>query len=163
MKARLIGLFKAVGAFFTTLFSPPTTVASYSKSGQAILNGWPNSPEERLIEFARDINKASNQPVRLGMYCFSGAHEGEVLTFRKPQEELGVDVFSTQVLTPSDRENKFRFRLLLNGSITLTSEPGSVFKVNQMETLESKLFDYDEIEIAGNRCLVLDLSEGGRV
>ncbi|MCB0418132.1 MAG: hypothetical protein H6617_11970 [Bdellovibrionaceae bacterium] len=151
-------LLKASGVFVKELLRPKDRVAGYSPNGHTLLEGWEEAPEERILARCQQQQKLRRaQPRRLALYCFDGAHQGEILFAGKSFETLGRAKSSSLVMTPVQNEDFRSYQLMINGVRTLIAEPGTVFKLNGHEEQQGELFDYDEVELLGNRFLALQV------
>ncbi|MEZ4749445.1 MAG: hypothetical protein R3B54_02105 [Bdellovibrionota bacterium] len=151
-------ILKASGAFMKELVRPKDRVAGYSPNGHSLLDGWEEAPEERILAKCQQLQKKRRaQQRRIALYCFEGAHQGEILFAGKSFETLGRAKNSSLVLTPVQSEDFRSYQLMINGVRTLIAEPGTVFKLNGHEEQQGELFDYDEVELLGNRFLALQV------
>ena len=154
---KMVHIIKAVGVFFKTLFQPFVPVASFSENGHGIVVGWEDSPEEGHIERSMAIRELPEGTARLGLYCVEGPHVGELFFLRRKRETIGKSLNHTVVLTPRAGAESRTYTVLVNGEVSLLAETGRFFRLNGTEHCKSDLYDYDEIELLGNRFLVLDL------
>lgn len=157
--------FRACAAFFRTLFAPKMPIKKYSPNGHPILEGWTHSPEEKIIEKAIDARNFQKGRARLALYCYMGPHKGELLILDRNLETFGRDASNSKVITSDALEETTQYTIFQNGVSKLIAPSGQFFKVNGIEEQRSNLYDFDEIELLGNRFLALALespAEGGR-
>lgn len=148
---------KACLAFVGALFGRRQRAAQFSPNGHAVLEGWDKSPDEEILQGLNALkNRRVNHP-RLFLYGISGPHQGEVFALGRGRERLSKDMEATVVLTPATR-GEGAYQMLINGHITLTSDAGSYFRLNGREEESSEVYDYDEIDLMGNRFLMLEVN-----
>lgn len=156
---RISHFMSASGAFLKTLVKPSENSSGFSVNGHTILEGWNGAPEEQLIARCKQLQaKKAKQSRRIALYCFQGSHEGEVLFLGRSFETIGRGTHNSLVLTPIEGEEARRYQMMINGVRTLIAETGTVFKLNGLEEQQAELFDYDELEILGNKFIVLDVN-----
>jgi hypothetical protein len=164
MIRRVCVFMKALGAFLTTLVGAQDQVVAVSQNGHSKLKGWDRCLDE---EIAQKVSKGkeTKEPF-LGLFCYEGPHEGNLLMLAEGRESLGADSANSVVITPRTGFKQATFQLQsdrIAGSklVAKSLEPSGMFRVNGREESQCVLFDYDEIEVLGNRFLVLDLNLRG--
>jgi hypothetical protein len=144
--------------FLKMLVRARTKTTGQSVNGHDVCVGWPHSPDEDVVKLAVDLRATVPTVPRVALYCFSGPHAGELFCLSQRAERLASDTGASVVLTPSaGMPADASFRLLINGSLTLSSETTFPFRLNGAEEQKAEIYDYDELELVGNRCLVLVL------
>jgi hypothetical protein len=126
-----------------------------SPNGHEVLEGWAYSPDEKIIALAEAKVQSRLGAGNSALYCFEGKHKGELFLLKASSERLGCDVGASLILTPSNDAAGGSFRMLTKGKLTLTSETAVPFLLNGREEHRSELFDYDEVEMLGNRFVVM--------
>lgn len=152
---RVGAFFGGTQAFFTGLFRRTSKTKGRSGHGHLIMDGWTAVPEEKIIRGQEIATQKGRKPARVALYGIHGPHAGECFALGKSVELLGREADCSVVLTPLDATQGGRCRLFINGVVRMLAETGSYFKINNVETEQAELFDYDEIECLGNRFLVL--------
>ena len=150
---------KALYGYFKTLVRPSFPIQGRSLHGHTVLAGWQDAPEEKLILSATQLKNQKHREIKLACFCYEGPHAGELIFLGKEMETLGKDSANSIVLTPSDRENQSTYKLMLNDMPLLMTEKGDLFKLNGRTSQKAELFDFDELEILGNKLLVLSLDK----
>jgi hypothetical protein len=161
MRVRLIVFGRAIAAMGKTFFQRKSPVTGYSSNGFGILRGWGHAPEEDYIELAKREWEQRQIFPRLALYGIDGPHRGELIPLPRASELIGTDTDATTVITPRGLLRE-RFRLVQGDEPRLIAETGQIFTLNGREQTESQLIDYDELEILGNKFLVLTMPLEGR-
>jgi hypothetical protein len=162
MLRKLFIFAKALGAFVKALVKPHEAVVSFSSHGHSTLKGWERCPEEDVAVGIATV-RVHEKP-RLALYGYEGPHAGELLPVRAGREFLGPEVGNSVVVTPGTGAAHANFMVDADEQITLSaqsSERGMNFRLNGREGEECALFDYDELELLGNKFVVLDLNLRG--
>lgn len=154
MKA--IQYMKAAGSFCSSLFSRPERTVGQSALGLPLLEGWDQAPEDMWMQSAKKSQRHSGVP-RYALYCFSGSHSGEVFFLTQQSTFLGLGAESGIVLTSNDTRDSSAFKIELQPHPRVVAEHGYKFLLNSRQTSEAEIYDYDEVELLGNRFLVMDL------
>jgi hypothetical protein len=114
------------------------------------------SAEKLWLSHLQGTRSAMGCP-RFALFCFQGAHEGEVFFLTRQTTLLGTDASSSIVLTAAHANESAAYQIDLQSQPKLRSQGGSPFLLNGRPATQAEVFDYDELEILGNRFLVLDL------
>ncbi len=154
---KLSNLTKASFGFLRMMVRARDKVISISANGHTVLEGWEHCPEENIIREARTSDKPPVERYRTALFCYAGAHAGEIFLLGRSLERIAKDVDADLILTPSDLNSTEGFRVLINGVVNLMADPGAHFKLNGREEEKSELLDYDEVELMGNHFVVLAL------
>ena len=152
---RVAAFTTASGAFLRSLVSRRSKVVGHSQNGHPLFEGWSRCPEEGMLELLEGQKAMGKRAARVTLLCLEGPHSGEYFSLSNSVEILGRDAQCSLVLTPNEATRTDRCRIFINGTIRMLAETGSHFKVNGHDTEASELFDYDEIDVLGNRFLVL--------
>lgn len=154
---KVLSISKASVGFMMSLFRPSEPVVGFSPNGHSILNSWEGAPEEFLIAESEKLRQEhANRERQMALYCIEGPHAGELLFLGRSFETLGRAAENSVTVTPAESGDNRRYQLLINGVRTLMAETGDVFRLNGREEHKCELYDYDELELLGNRFVVLD-------
>jgi hypothetical protein len=149
---------KAYFAFIRAFFKPIDLVEKWCSQGHAVLIGWEYCPDCRWIDRAEQVKTQANTLVpQVLLYCFEGTHQGEVLSLKGHEESMGGSVFRSQVITSDPSLMSQCYRITLSPSPVLVSETKQPYQVNGIDAWSESLLDFDELEILGNKFVVLDL------
>lgn len=147
----------AIGRYFVELFRPKEDVVAMSDHGHPILQDWEYSPEERLLQELEQCLKQRKCTPRMALFGCSGPHAGHVFFVTRTSEVIGPASQDDIVLTPALGASHGRFRASVGDEIELLSLDGVEFSLNGRSRLTAALVDYDELEIMGNRFIVLEI------
>ncbi len=154
----LLVYLKASASFIAALVRRMDTVVSHTSGTFPLLEGWQQSAEEQLILRAQELQRRVAPPAIATLYCFEGAHRGEVLPLRNESTTLGRASENSLVVTPTREDRDIRFyQLLANPRLRITAESGRTVRINGSEENSSDLYDYDQVELFGSRFLFLDV------
>lgn len=156
MKA-LFDLFLAGLAFLKALVSRRDPVKSFSANGHSLLEGWDHAPEEELIRKAMNASRKAEHPARVALYGYAGPSKGELIALHGHLLTLGTEIGNEVVLTPSKPGPAGPYTLDLSGGFTLTAPQGHRVWVNGREEDRARLYDYDRVELCGNKFLVMEM------
>lgn len=145
----------ATASFLGALFRHEDRVASSTADGYPVLEGWPRAAERDVAETARTAPKAPRP--RYALYCFDGAHRGETLLLHRDVETVGTEARHTIVLTPGNDAAAGTFQFFLGEGLRCLAAAGESFRVNGLEVRDAALYDFDRVDLSGNRFVVLDL------
>lgn len=154
--------FSGLGAFGSHLLHRTAGEKGLSANGHVIMDGWPFSPQEEVIRKFQVEKSTPHRGSRVTLYGLAGSHAGEYFPLANSVELLGTESECSLVLTPVASAHHQRYRLFINGVVRMLAENGSYFRLNGTETEQAELFDYDEIEVLGNRMLVLMTPQGSK-
>lgn len=148
-------VFTASTRFVGSLFQRRAKVSGLSTNGHRMMENWNGCPEEQILAAVEAIRNSPGRPARVALFGLDGPHTGEYFVLANGVELIGRDSQCSVVLTPREMNRRDRCRVFINGTVRLLAETGSHFKVNGQEIEQCELFDYDEVELLGNRFLVL--------
>ena len=147
---------KAASSFCQALLRRPDKRTKTSALGLPVLDGWPSAPEDVWLESAEKAVQRTGVP-RFALYCFQGSHSGEVFFLTHRTTFLGLGAESSIVLTSGDERDSAGYKIELLPQPKVVADHGYKFQLNGRLTSEAEVFDYDELEVLGNRFLVMDL------
>lgn len=151
-------LIKAIWAFLKALLKPGDLVEQSCPRGHAMLLGWTECPDCRWIERAyAEQRKRTKSPIRALLFCYQGSHRGQLLSLSGREETFGYCFHYSKVLTREFPDLGESYRISLSQPSVLFSDSALPFRVNGTEFWKETLLDYDELELLGNRFLMLDL------
>ena len=148
---------KAVATFLAALFRRTDRIDHFTQQGYPVLSGWKCSPEQALVERCRALKAVASRPSRMALFGLSGPHQGEVILLTQKGETLGTSVSATTVLTPAGTGSGTYQASYRSGPLAGSyGFSGNSLKVNGLEEQAADLYDFDTVELSGNRFLVLD-------
>lgn len=153
---------KAAGSFCSTLFARGAKVQGMSSSGFPVMEGWKTAPEETWLSNALSGMAGTGVP-RYALFCFQGTHSGEVFFLTQATTCIGASSNAAIVLTSGNEREAGLFHLDIQPVPRLRAQSGTSFMLNGRQVGQADLFDYDEVDLYGNRFLVLDLFNEARV
>jgi len=156
MRERIGKLIRASGAFGRSLLRSRAGVTDYSANGFSRLEGWGRVPEEDLIARCRGRQGAACGTARMALVGITGPHAGETFLLRGAIQTVGQIAGADVVITPVG-EPRGNFQFVFDRGARLVAAPGGEFRLNGSPVVESELYDYDDIELLGNRFLVMQL------
>lgn len=145
---------RAAGSFVRATFGPRDREVGRDAQGRSRLDGWEQVPETRVAAAAKALSQRRRAAGRWGLMGLSGPHRGELLLLREDRERLGAGSSSSVVVTPGGAAQG-RYLASLDDGLHLAGEGEAAFRVNGREERSAELFDYDELDLLGNRFLVL--------
>lgn len=149
---------RCIASFFGALLRHEDRIESTTPDGYAVLDGWNAAPEETLVRASEQRRARPKAPPRFALFCYEGPHRGEAVLLHRSVETMGSEVKHSVVVTPSGTEAPSSFQFFLGGGLRCLSAVGTTFRVNGAEQREADLYDFDRVDLLGNRFLVLDLS-----
>lgn len=153
---RICGGARATTSFFGALLRHEDRVQATTAEGYPLLEGWPR-PAEQAIALA--VKNAPSRPTpRYALYCFDGTHRGEAILLHRDVETVGVEAHHTVVLTPGKNAASGTFQMFLTDGLRILAAAGDSFRVNGQELRDASLYDFDRLDLSGNRFVVLDLA-----
>jgi hypothetical protein len=138
---------KAAGTFCQALLGRNRSAQASSAAGQRPEDVW-------LHQMRRPETKGCP---RYALFCFGGSHEGEVFFLTQATTFLGPFAGASIVLTPGHAAESSAYQIDLESQPKVRAQSGAPFLLNGRPTTQADVFDYDEVELLGNRFLVLDL------
>jgi hypothetical protein len=146
----------ATSSFLGALLRPEDRVEATTPEGYPILEGWPRPAEQAIAAAVR--NAPAAPAPRYALYCFEGAHRGEAILLHRDVETVGTEARHTIVLTPVGDTPSGTFQFFLSDGLRCLAAAGDSFRVNGRELRDASLFDFDRLDLSGNRFVVLDLA-----
>ena len=153
---KVLQYMKAAGSFCQAFFGRHDNVVAKSELGLPVLEGWNGTPEDAWLSSANLATHHTGVP-RYALYCFHGSHAGEVFFLTQQTTFLGLGAQSSIVLTSADERDSAGYKIEIQPNPRLVADHGYKFSLNGRATSEAQVFDYDELELLGNRFLVMDL------
>jgi hypothetical protein len=155
---RILPLLRAAGSYTAALVTRRDAVVGRSEAGYPVLESWDRSPEQEVAARCRAEKQAVPPAARAALYCYDGAHRGEVLLLRREVESVGVAVGCTLVVTPRTAAPEAVFQFSFGRTVRLVAGPGATFQLNDKVGRDCELYDYDRLDFLDNRFLFLDLA-----
>ncbi len=157
-KLKMYGL--ALGAYLKAWVVALDPAKGRSENGHVLLQGWKGVPEEEILHAFEKRRALRARSAACALYAFEGPHQGEVQFVPRGKSFLGLAANDGLTLTPGPGRPAEDLRLSTGHPCYLESKEVA-FKVNGQETQSTALFDFDEVEVNGNKFLYLDLSSEG--
>lgn len=154
---KLLLMIGGIGKGLRVMLGPSDKVSGRDSQGRPRLNGWESVPESHIAAAAFALRNSRRIRGKWALVGLAGPHESEMLLLRNDRERLGSGVANSVVVTPVG-EAAGIYRASFDEGFRLAGEGDVAFRVNGKEERAAELFDYDELEILGNRFLVLQLS-----
>ena len=145
--------------FFGTLLGRRDNVLDATTQGYPLLAGWERSPEEDLVRQGNEALQAFLPRPRAVLFCYEGPHQGETLYLRRDTESIGSSSSHSVVITPDVEAMPATYFVRTANPMTISGEWGQMVRVNGVDVNGTEIFDYDKIDILGNRCVFLTLKE----
>ena len=146
----------ATSSFFGALLRHEDRVATTTGEGYPVLEGWPRPAEQAI---ARAVLLAPAKPTpRFALYCYEGAHRGEAMLLHRDVETMGTEARNSVVLTPTADATPGAYQFFLGEGLRCLAVAGETFRINGSELSDATLYDFDRLDLAGNRFVVLDLA-----
>ena len=150
-------LIKSTLSFLQTLFRARDPIISYSNSDRSILKGWEGDPEEKILQSVDTIFAKEQVPPFAILLGLEGNHKTELHLLTQSKTTIGLSWRDDLVITPKgiDRPSKFVI-LKEDGKTRIRADGLGFFLLNDKETAEAEIFDYDRLSIMGNNFLYME-------
>lgn len=156
---KIFDMFLAGLAFLRALVARRDPVKSYSKNGHSILEGWDCAPDEEIIQRALLAGRKAQTSARVALFGYAGPARGELIPLEGTLLTAGTAATNSVVLTPSPASSGSAgpYPFELTGGTRVSAPHGQKIRVNGREEEMCDLYDYDRLELCGNKFLVLEM------